>query len=244
MGREIFFRNIRFSYEDKTIFNNFNLCIPMDKNIALVGENGAGKSTLIKLLLSIYKPQKGEIIIGSKPLDQFAEEEKRKVFAVAYQDFYRYPLTLKENLLMYRKSEPHKKEIFRVLSALGMEDYINYLDRKLGKYGEGSLELSDGQWQKIAIGRALLANSDVLVLDEPTAAMDPVSESNLYENFMNIMRLKSTIIVTHRMALAKYADLIIALRNGEVAGMGTHEELMESNPYYFTLYNEQRLWYQ
>lgn len=106
------------------------------------------------------------------------------------------------------------------------------------------MEFSDGQWQKVVIARALLAKAEMLVLDEPTASMDPISESNLYENFMKIMKLNSTLIVTHRMALAKYADIVVALQNGEVTGMGTHEELLAENAYYRKLYNEQSAWYK
>ena len=127
---------------------------------------------------------------------------------------------------------------------MGMEQYMSRLDFKMGKYGEDSMEFSDGQWQKVVIARALLAKADMLVLDEPTASMDPISESNLYENFMKIMKLNSTLIVTHRMALAKYADVVIALQNGEVTGMGTHEELLVKNAYYRKLYNEQSAWYK
>lgn len=244
MHRDIYFENVSFSYGTKAIFKQLDLHFPFGKNIALVGENGAGKSTLVKLLVGVYMPQEGRILIDGQDLSKMSGEERRQIFAAAFQDFYRYPLTLRENLTMYIGARAAEKELQRVLAAMGMEQYMGRLDFKMGKYGEDSMEFSDGQWQKVVIARALLAKAEMLVLDEPTASMDPISESNLYENFMKIMKLNSTLIVTHRMALAKYADIVVALQNGEVTGMGTHEELLAENAYYRKLYNEQSAWYK
>ena len=126
----------------------------------------------------------------------------------------------------------------------GLETLKDKLDYKIGKYGENSTDLSDGQWQKIALARVLLSDAKMFLLDEPTASMDPIGESKLYEDMMNVMKDRGVIIVTHRLALAKTVDLIAVMRDGGIVGLGSHEELMENNAYYRQLYDAQSEWYR
>ena len=128
MHRDIYFENVSFSYGTKAIFKQLDLHLPFGKNIALVGENGAGKSTLVKLLLGVYTPQEGRILIDGRDFSKMSGEERRRIFAAAFQDFYRYPLTLRENLTMYVGAGAAEKELQRVLAAMGMEQYMSRLD--------------------------------------------------------------------------------------------------------------------
>ena len=194
MENEILFENVSFSYDGKEVFRNLNVRIPSDRHVALVGENGAGKSTFIKLLLGLYEPKQGSILVDGRSVKD---------------------RTLKDKLAY-----------------------------KIGKYGENSTDLSDGQWQKIALARVLLSDAKMFLLDEPTASMDPIGESKLYEDMMNVMKDRGVIIVTHRLALAKTVDLIAVMRDGGIVGLGSHEELMENNAYYRQLYDAQSEWYR
>lgn len=244
MNKEIIFKNVSFSYPEKRIFSDFNLRLPLNSQVAIVGENGAGKSTLIKLLLGLYPLEKGEILISGRTPDGMSDDERKSLFAAAFQDFYRYPLTLGENLFMLTaRNAMNEKKAIDTLEMLDMPELSEYLDYKIGKYGKGSIELSDGQWQKVAIARALLSEAKVLVLDEPTASMDPKSESRLYEGIRKLMKVRSTIIVTHRMALTRFCDLVIVLRNGKLVESGSHNELIQKGGYYKSLYDVQKGWY-
>lgn len=243
MQNEIVFEHVSFSYEKRKIFENLNLSIPLDQNVALVGENGAGKSTLIKLLLNLHSPQRGTIRIGDKKTAELTAKEQTDLFAVAYQDFYRYPLSLRENLSLCMDKTAGDSQCSDALRRMGIESLTGKLDCRIGKYGQNSIELSDGQWQKIVLARTLLSPARLLILDEPTASLDPISESNLYDNFMRVMQSHGTLIVTHRMALTRFADMVIVLKDGRVGGAGRHEDLLRQNSYYRTLYEKQSEWY-
>ena len=212
--------------------------------MALVGENGAGKSTFIKLLLGLYEPKQGSILVDGRPVKDRTPKERKRLFAAAFQDFYRYPLSVKENLSMCQNGEKTTADYIAALEMVGLESLKDKLDYKIGKYGENSTDLSDGQWQKIALARVLLSDAKMFLLDEPTASMDPIGESKLYEDMMNVMKDRGVIIVTHRLALAKTVDLIAVMRDGGIVGLGSHEELMENNAYYRQLYDAQSEWYR
>ncbi|MFR1661928.1 ATP-binding cassette domain-containing protein [Gallintestinimicrobium sp.] len=150
----------------------------------------------------------------------------------------------KKNLSMCQNSEKATADYIAALEMVGLETLKDKLDYKIGKYGENSTDLSDGQWQKIALARVLLSDAKMFLLDEPTASMDPIGESKLYEDMMNVMKDRGVIIVTHRLALAKTVDLIAVMRDGGIVGLGSHEELMENNAYYRQLYDAQSEWYR
>ena len=244
MENEILFENVSFSYDGKEVFRNLNVRIPSDRHVALVGENGAGKSTFIKLLLGLYEPKQGSILVDGRSVKDRTPKERKRLFAAAFQDFYRYPLSVKENLSMCQNGEKTTADYIAALEMVGLETLKDKLDYKIGKYGENSTDLSDGQWQKIALARVLLSDAKMFLLDEPTASMDPIGESKLYEDMMNVMKDRGIIIVTHRLALAKTVDLIAVMRDGGIVGLGSHEELMENNAYYRQLYDAQSEWYR
>ena len=193
MENEILFENVSFSYDGKEVFRNLNVRIPSDRHVALVGENGAGKSTFIKLLLGLYEPKQGSILVDGRPVKDRTPKERKRLFAAAFQDFYRYPLSVKENLSMCQNGEKTTADYIAALEMVGLETLKDKLDYKIGKYGENSTDLSDGQWQKIALARVLLSDAKMFLLDEPTASMDPIGESKLYEDMMNVMRIAASL---------------------------------------------------
>ena len=172
MENEILFENVSFSYDGKEVFRNLNVRIPSDRHVALVGENGAGKSTFIKLLLGLYEPKQGSILVDGRPVKDRTPKERKRLFAAAFQDFYRYPLSVKENLSMCQNGEKTTADYIAALEMVGLETLKDKLDYKIGKYGENSTDLSDGQWQKIALARVLLSDAKMFLLDEPTDGPD------------------------------------------------------------------------
>ena len=240
-------RNLRFGYagSEHLILNGLNMEFKRGKHYAIVGINGAGKTTLTKLLLGLYPDYEGEILFNGKELRELTAAEQKGYFSVVYQDFVRYQLTVEENIAF---EEPKRKEkVLEALSAAGLSEMIERLPKgiqtSLGRLEEESTDLSGGQWQRLAIARALANDAPVRILDEPTAALDPVSESELYQEFERISKDKTTILISHRLGSARTADEIYLLGEGHVLEHGSHEELMNLDGLYAEMYNTQRSWY-
>ena len=247
---DIAFENVSFTYPgtDREILKNVTFRIKAGERVAFVGENGAGKSTLVKLLCGLYEPDAGRVLIGGVNVRDLSEELRRKMLSVVFQDFQEYELTLRENVAL--GDIPALKEDARIRQALeqagGAELYIQEekgLERNLGHLEEDGKDLSRGQWQRVAIARAFLADAAFCVLDEPTAALDPIAESRMYENFDRIFRKNGTIMISHRLASAKMADRIMVLDGGRIIQDGSHEQLMKTEGLYRTMYLAQSSWY-
>lgn len=251
--REVEFRDVTFSYPGtkKPILSHFSAVLRGGTRYALVGANGAGKTTLIKLLTGLYREYEGEIRINGKELGQMKNEELRGYFAVVYQDFCRYAFTVEENIRLSEygaaestRNEERERQIFEQMSldnlTAGLPEGMKTL---LGKLNEHSVDLSGGQWQRIAIMRALVNDAPIHILDEPTASLDPVSEAALYELFYQVMQEQFVLLITHRLGAAKLADEILVLENGVLKERGTHEELLAENGIYAGMYEIQRGWY-
>lgn len=247
---DIAFENVSFTYPgtDREILKNVTFRIKAGERVAFVGENGAGKSTLVKLLCGLYEPDAGRVLIGGVNVRDLSEELRRKMLSVVFQDFQEYELTLRENVAL--GDIPVLKEDARIRQALeqagGAELYIQDekgLERNLGHLEEDGRDLSRGQWQRVAIARAFLADAAFCVLDEPTAALDPIAESRMYENFDRIFRKNGTIMISHRLASAKMADRIMVLDGGRIIQDGSHEQLMKTEGLYRTMYLAQSSWY-
>ncbi len=214
--------------------------------LVLVGENGAGKTTLGKLLGRLYDPTSGTIAWNGKDLRSYSLAYVRSRIAVVMQDYARFPSTVRENVgFGDLLSLSDDTAINEAISEAGISAKVNSLaaglETPLGKQLEDGIDLSGGQWQRIAIARALmrLSTAEVLIFDEPTAALDPKTEHEIYSIFRQIAAGKTTIVISHRLGLAKIADRIAVMENGKIAEIGTHDELIASNGIYCSMFTRQ-----
>lgn len=248
---KIEFRNVDFAYPEakKKILNNFNLIINPGEKIAFVGENGAGKTTLIKLLTRFYDVSAGEILINGKNIKNLDLESWYRCLGVLFQDFNKYEHTVTENIGFGKAyEEVNIKEVVTAATSAGAHQMIEKLDKgyeqMLGKTFEGGLELSGGQWQKIALSRAFLRNAPVLVLDEPTAAIDAKAESEIFNRVEKLSKDKTVIIISHRFSTVRNADKIYVIDKGKIIEAGDHKQLMKLDGQYATLFKLQAKGYQ
>jgi ATP-binding cassette, subfamily B, bacterial len=249
--QSIEFRNVSFKYPktDVYILKGMSFMIENGKHYALVGLNGAGKSTVIKLLTGLYDEFEGEILINGKSINLYEECELKTFFAVAFQDFARFNITLKDNLEIGNINKMGKAEddILKAIDFMNLQPLVERLpdgiDSFLGKINKNGVDLSGGEWQRIALARNLMSPAPVRIMDEPTAALDPISESRLYEKFEKICANQTTIFISHRLGSTKLADEIIVIDDGKVAEKGSHEELLNANCLYSKMYELQRSWY-
>nr|WP_300663860.1 ABC transporter ATP-binding protein [uncultured Acetatifactor sp.] len=243
----IVFDDVHFTYPgtDREILSGVSFEIKEGEHAALVGVNGAGKSTIIKLLCGLYKPDSGRILVGGKDLREFSDADRNRFCAVVFQDFCSYELTLRENVAIGNLGAmDDDQKILSVMDMAGAGEVARLgLEKSLGRLTEDSIDISKGQWQRVAIARALISDAAFIILDEPTASLDPVAESRMYESFSSVMREHGSIIVSHRLASAKLADKIIVIDGGVTAEIGSHGELMERNGLYARMFDEQRSWY-
>lgn len=242
------FRNVSFSYPgvERKVIKNVNLTLNAGENVVLVGLNGAGKTTLIKLLTRLYDPTEGAIYLDGVDLREYDVAALYDIFGIIFQDFGKYAVSVEENI---RYGDIHRTENVdahvRVAAEKGnAKQFIDRLpdgfDTPLMRYFEqNGIELSVGQWQKLAIARAFYKDSDVLILDEPTAALDPMAEQEVFRQFSDLGQDKISVFVSHRLSSATTADKIVVLENGEVCETGTHNELMAAKGKYCTLFSTQ-----
>jgi ATP-binding cassette subfamily B protein len=243
---KIIVENLSFTYPgniEKTI-NNVSFQIKKGEIIAFVGANGAGKSTLVRLLCRLFDPDSGTVRYDDNDIKNIDPEEYRRQFSVVFQDFMLYNLTAGENIRMGNidKSNDDNK-IRSAASATGVHEMINNLpngyDTLIGNLFDDSRELSWGEWQKIALARALFRDAPILILDEPSSALDADTEYDIFNRFREIVKDRTSILISHRFTNVSLADKIIVLNKGMVAESGTHDELMEKKGIYFTMFTKQ-----
>ncbi|MBE9043783.1 ABC transporter ATP-binding protein [Pleurocapsales cyanobacterium LEGE 10410] len=247
----IIFDNVSFAYPDgRLALDRVSFTLKPGNTVALVGENGAGKTTIIKLLARLYDPSAGKILIDGIDLKKLDLNQWRQQIGVVFQDFCRYSLTVGENIALGDVTALEKLEKLKLAaSKAGIADKIDRLEERyqtlLGKQFDGT-ELSGGEWQKIAIARAFIREkrSQLLVLDEPTAALDPRSEYEIYNRFSELVTGKTAILVTHRLASVSMCDLIMVLKAGKLTELGTHQELLQQQGEYAHLWQIQAQAYQ
>lgn len=238
---EIEFKNVNFSYENNTTFalKNISFKVKKGEKIAIVGENGAGKTTLIKLFCHFYDLKSGDILINRNSINLYNPDIFRQNISAIFQDFSKFDLTLRENVSISNINQIYNdNRIIKTLNKSGFEQKIT-LDTVLGKKFKDSRELSGGQWQKIALARAFFSDASVLILDEPTSAIDARTEHFLFKKFIELTKSKTVFYITHRLSSVKQADKILVLRDGKINSYGNHEELIKNDSYYKELYTMQ-----
>lgn len=248
---KIEFKNVNFTYPetDKIVLKDFTLAINPGEKIAFVGENGAGKSTIIKLLLRFYDVESGEILIDGVNVKQLNLESWYGCIGVLFQDFNRYEDTLKNNIAYGKiKSDGTLKGVIEASISSGAnkvsKDFKKGYDQMLGKLFEGGIELSGGQWQKVALARAFYRNAPILVLDEPTASIDARAEAEIFDKVEKLSKDKTVVIISHRFSTVRNADKIYVIESGRIVETGTHEQLIKENGQYAALFKLQAKGYQ
>lgn len=241
------FVNVSFKYpeSEKYVIKNVNLHFDPGETIVLVGLNGAGKTTLIKLMTRLYDPTEGQILLDGEDIKKYDTADLYKMFGIIFQDFGKYAFSITDNITF---GDIHKEvnlnEVKDAAESANAADFISKLpdkyDTPLMKYFEPTgTELSIGQWQKLAIARAFYSDSDVLILDEPTASLDAIAEQEIYNQFNELRQSKTTVFVSHRLSSATMATKIVVLEYGEVIEEGNHEELMRAKGRYYELFSTQ-----
>ena len=244
------FKNVSFRYPktQRYILNNCSFKMLNNKSYSIVGENGAGKSTIIKLLTGMYENYEGQILINNKDLKEYSFGFIKGITSIITQDFTKFALTIKDNVELGNMNKKDSKLIDEVLCQMGLEALIQKLphgiETYIGKIKKESVDISDGQWQRLVLSRLLYSNSPINILDEPTASLDPIEESKVYQMLKELNRDKFTIFITHRLGAAKTSDEILVIANGNVAECGTHDNLMQKeNGIYKNMFNTQHAWY-
>ncbi len=246
-GHRIEFRNVSFSYpgSDKRVINNMSFIIEPGNTVVLVGLNGAGKTTLIKLLTRLYDPDEGTILLDGIDIREYDVEKLYDIYGIIFQDFGRYAVSVEENIAFGQADREINSEKVRLSAEKSSSS--QFIDNLPDKYKtplmrffeENGTELSIGQWQKLSIARAFYSDSDILILDEPTASLDAIAEQEIYNRFDELRKDKTTVFVSHRLSSATVADKILVIENGCLIEQGTHKELMHPGGKYYELFSTQ-----
>lgn len=239
------FRNVSFGYQpEELIIKNLSFIIKGKNSVALVGHNGAGKSTIIKLLFRFYDPTEGSIFVNGKDIREYTLKAYRQLFSAAFQDYKIFAMSIKENVLM-RKADKGEEEIVKnALRKAGVYDKVMTLSEGMDtvltkEFDENGAVLSGGQYQKIVVARAFAKDTPIKIFDEPSSALDPIAEYELFESIMQDSKDKTMIFISHRLSSVQNADEVIMLEEGRIIERGTHEELMGLGLAYADMYKKQ-----
>ena len=244
------FRNVSFAYPgtERRILKNFNFILAPGQRIALIGENGQGKTTVVKLITRLYDPTEGEILLDGVDLREYSLEDLHREMGVIFQDFMRYEMTARENIAVGRIEHQHTQEEIEFAAekslAAGVINKIGGYDQMLGRRFETGVDLSGGEWQKIALARAYLRDAQLLILDEPTAALDAKSELEVFERFAELTAGKMALLISHRFSTVRMADRIVVLEGGRLVEEGNHAQLMALGGRYAGMFEMQAASYR
>ncbi|MGC4192095.1 MAG: ABC transporter ATP-binding protein [Thermomicrobiales bacterium] len=242
--------DVAFAYPGAAspVLGGVELTVGAGECLAIVGENGAGKSTLLKVLLGLYAPDRGEVSIGGTPVRAMSPEERQRTIAAVFQSPVRYPFSLEENVTLGLGSDGANAErrFARIATTAGIDALLAVLPE--GKATVlapdlGGVDLSGGQWQRVAIARAMWRDARVLALDEPTSALDPLAEVDLFRRFAELAAGRTTLLVSHRLGMARLADRIVVVADGCIAESGTHDDLLARGGQYAAMWTAQARWY-
>jgi ATP-binding cassette subfamily B protein len=245
------FRNVSFTYPEteRTVLKNFNLTLSPGERIALIGENGQGKTTVVKLITRLYDPTEGQVLLDGIDLREYSLEDLHRHIGVIFQDFMRFEMTARENIAVGRVDQQHQQGDIELAAHKSLADTVvsklsGGYDQMLGRRFEGGVELSGGEWQKMALARAYLRDAQLLILDEPTAALDARSELEVFERFAELTAGKMALLISHRFSTVRMADRIVVLSGGHLIEEGNHQELIAKNGLYASMFEMQAASYR
>lgn len=244
------FRNVSFKYpgSEDEILHDISVKIHAGESLSIVGGNGAGKSTFIKLLCGLYEPTSGEILVNGQPLEGFSGEQKAQLFAPIFQDYKMLAFSVRETIFGNQVEDDARLD--QALLYAGMMERLTQISSGKSTYitkefSEEGVEFSGGEMQKIALARMIYKNSPVMILDEPTAAMDPMAEYELYRNFGDMVVGKTSIYISHRLSSTRFTDTILVLDKGQIVERGNHDELISNTKgLYYSMFSTQAAWYK
>src|SRR6185312_10127651 len=239
----ITFENVGFKYHnsDKWANRHLNFTLHTGEKVALVGENGAGKTTLVKLMARLYDPVEGRILLDGIDLREYDIGDLRKNIGIIFQDYLRYQLSFAQNIAVGNIDEQDNRPLIKMsaeksLANLLAERLPEKYDQALGRRFNNGIELSGGEWQKVALARAYMKEAQILILDEPTSALDARAEYSVFQRFAELSRGKTAVLISHRFSTVRMADRILVLDKGQIIEMGSHEELITKNGHYAELF--------
>ena len=245
------FENVSFKYANSDTWANYhlNFTLPAGEKLALVGENGAGKTTLVKLMARLYDPTEGRILLDGHDLREYNLTDLRKNVGVIFQDYIRYQMTVSQNIAVGNIDEKDNRELIEQSAKKSLADRLiqrlsGRYDQALGKRFNHGVELSGGEWQKIALARAYMKDAQLLILDEPTSALDARAEYEVFQRFAELTRGKTAVLISHRFSTVRMSDRILVLDKGELLEIGSHEELIRKSGRYAELFDLQAKAYQ
>ncbi len=245
------FRNVSFAYPgtERRVLKNFNFHLKPGERIALIGENGQGKTTVVKLITRLYDPTEGVILLDGIDLREYSIDDLHREMGVIFQDFMRYEMTARENIAVGRVEMPHTQEELESAAHKSLAEGVirkmtGGYEQMLGRRFEGGVDLSGGEWQKIALARAYLRDAQLLILDEPTAALDAKSELEVFERFAELTMGKMALLISHRFSTVRMADRIVVLEGGQLVEEGTHQTLIDLGGRYAGMFEMQAASYR
>jgi ABC-type multidrug transport system fused ATPase/permease subunit len=248
---EIEFENVSFVYpkSEKSVLNNLSFKIKKGEKIAIVGPNGAGKTTLVKLISGLYRPSSGNIKINGNDISEYNRDEYHSLIAAVFQDIYLFPVSIAQNIALCGENDINDDMLSQTIQFAGLQAKIDNLTEGyntllLKSIVDSAIELSGGEKQKLALARALYKNALLLILDEPTAALDPIAENDMYLKYNEFSRNKTSVFISHRLASTRFCDRIFFLDEGDITEVGSHDELMAKNGRYAEIFNIQSHYYR
>ena len=248
---QIIFDHVGFRYADagQDTLEDLDFTIRKGEKVAIVGVNGAGKTTLVKLLCGLYAPTRGRILVGGRDIREYDINDYYALYSVVFQDIYLMPTTIARNIALTEEERIDKDNLRRAIALSGLETKIADLPRKedtllMKGIQEKGIDLSGGEKQKLALARALYKDGRMLVLDEPTAALDPIAESEVYQKYSEMTSGRTAVFISHRLASTRFCDTILVLEGGRIVEKGTHDQLMELGGKYADMFRIQSQYYR